>query len=88
MVGNYSPYIPGHPHVCSVTKMAWDMQYKGDAVNLFVEAVHAMNTDRARHEYNNFVPIIQSSGCRPHWLVWNTMQHRNPGSDIGSSHMQ
>jgi len=38
------------------------MDYKGDAANLFVQAMHAMNTDRERHTYENFVPIVQSSG--------------------------
>lgn len=36
------------------------MEYKGD--KLFVQAVHIMNTDRDRRIYDNFVPIVQSSG--------------------------
>ena len=43
-------------------KRAWDMEYKGDADKLFVQAVHIMNTDRDRRIYDNFVPIVQSSG--------------------------
>ena len=42
--------------------MAWDMEYRGDAVNVFVHTIHTMNTDRNRGEYDNFVPVIQSSG--------------------------
>ena len=34
----------------------------GDAVNFFVQAIHTMNTDRDHGGYDNFVPIVQSSG--------------------------
>jgi len=64
-VGNCSlwfRYILAHFHFCSVTKRAWNIEYKGDAVNPSVQAVHIMNTDRDRSEYDNFVPIVQSLG--------------------------
>ena len=65
MVGNDSlwfHYILAHIHLSSVTKKAWDMEYKGNADKLFIQALHIMNTDRDRRIYDNFVPIVQSSG--------------------------
>jgi len=40
------------------------VDYRGDAAKLFVTAVDGMNTKRHRIVglYNNFIPIIQSSG--------------------------
>ena len=38
------------------------MKYKGDAHELLVQALHIMNADRACRIYDNFVPIVQSSG--------------------------
>jgi hypothetical protein len=65
MVGNDSLWLHCifvHISFRSVTKKAWDMEYKGDADKLFIQALHIMNTDRDRRVYDNFVPIIQSSG--------------------------
>ncbi|RDB20920.1 hypothetical protein Hypma_012066 [Hypsizygus marmoreus] len=44
------------------TRQAWKAEYCGDSAALFVEALHTMNNDVDRKVYDNFFPVIQSSG--------------------------
>lgn len=45
-----------------VPAKAWKEEYQGNSGRLLVDALHAMNKKRSSTEYNNFIPIIQSSG--------------------------
>lgn len=77
-VGNYSlwlNYVLFHTHFCSVTEKAWDAKYAGDAHKLLIQALDIMNTNRARRVYDNFVPIIQSSGTGKSRMVNETAKY-------------